>query len=1325
MSAGNEHDAPGSSKNRARPEWLPHLYLSHSTPPRAPPVPQHHEPLSDRSEPHGGNENPVQDSGHLPGVKESIGESRGTKQPGQPPQQPSDMPSLGEQDEAQTAHYKHLVSRDARIQLNEEEARRRFKASMADSEHHEANGSASGTHKKAEQLSKLDQWGLKISQALNNRHHDDAQPAEPSPREGYNAVCKKLAGSVTQLKTLLDAVRAPLPTETGDGSTLSPKEPKDSTAKLIAEILTDMAHLGPVLDKNLIVEAEAALKHEELNDRGYYMERLIQAASLLPPDRCDTKLTDGFLTQLWNDLQHPPQTLLSHEYRYRQPDGRNNNYQLPHIGKAGMPYARTVAPMTKQPGCLPDPGVLFDTLMARKNTEGTDHPAKISSMLFYLASIIIHDVFKTSHTDVNISETSSYLDLAPLYGSTWKDQKHMRTMKDGKIKPDCFSETRLLTFPPGVGALLIMFNRYHNYVVEQLALINENGRFTESEDPRQVKVERYGEWINRRDDDLFQTGRLITCGLYVNIILIDYVRTILNLNRTDEDWQLDPRVNIPDGPPVGTGNQVSCEFNLIYRWHAAISIRDDRWSQQLFKEMVPTMTAAEAAEPDRINEFLMILAKKEIEFTKQEPDERQFPALKEEVLERVKEGPYKGNFKDDDLAKILTAGIEDCANAYGPQQIPTVMKAIEILGIRQARTWKVATLNEFRKHFALEPYHKFEDITSNTEVLEALKHLYDTPDNVELYPGLTVEDAKVPMRPGSGLCPSYTVSRGVLSDAVALVRGDRFYTSSYTPAALTNWGFAEASSDLTIDNGCVFYKLFLRALPNNYDPASVYVHYPMTIPHGQDGMRDVLEQLGKADKYNFDKPAPIAQPTIIFSYDAATKIMENKDLFRVTWGKAITFLMGPDGKNFMLAGDGEANAKSRKLMEDALYLGGSSRDTPKGSEKWLTAVRTFYENITTKLLKTKSYKLAGTSYVDIIRDVGNMAHVHFGAELFSLPLKTEAFPHGILTEQQLYMVMAAVFICVFFDVDPPKSFGLRQQARDATQQLGKFVKLLVEAVKHGKGLAEWGIERADPVAPELREYGIHMIRKLSEADPDADDLVWGNIMGTAGGMVANQGQLFGQAMDYFMTAPGNKHWPAVQALARDDSDDAFDQLMHYFMEASRLNGETGVFRWVSRDMTEDEAIIDKTKPLGERKYVLKKNARVMVDLKAASRDPTAFPNPDEVDLKRPLDKYIHLGHGPHQCLGLPMTRVALTTMLKVIARLDNLQPAPVSIGGNSVKSSVQKVVKEFVPGDLKDIPESWHYHAFLTEDWDMYFPFPTSLKVTFTGEVPDGKAKAN
>lgn len=52
------------------------------------------------------------------------------------------------------------------------------------------------------------------------------------------------------------------------------------------------------------------------------------------------------------------------------------------------------------------------------------------------------------------------------------------------------------------------------------------------------------------------------------------------------------------------------------------------------------------------------------------------------------------------------------------------------------------------------------------------------PDFVELYPGIVAEEAKEPMVPGVGITPTYTISRAVLSDAVGLVRGDRFYTVS-------------------------------------------------------------------------------------------------------------------------------------------------------------------------------------------------------------------------------------------------------------------------------------------------------------------------------------------------------------------------------------------------------------------------------------------------------------------------------------------------------------------------------------------------------------------
>ena len=188
-------------------------------------------------------------------------------------------------------------------------------------------------------------------------------------------------------------------------------------------------------------------------------------------------------------------------------------------------------------------------------------------MLYYWASLIIHDLFQTDHQDFNMSQTSSYLDLSTLYGDDQDDQNNIRTFEDGKIKPDCFMEQRVLGMPPACGIILIMFNRFHNYVVEQLAAINENGRFTKP--APNLPTERAEQAWKKYDHDLFNTGRLITCGLYMNVTLLDYLRTIVNLNRSNTTWTLDPRTEMgrkvmgEPAAPRGGGNQVSCEFNLV------------------------------------------------------------------------------------------------------------------------------------------------------------------------------------------------------------------------------------------------------------------------------------------------------------------------------------------------------------------------------------------------------------------------------------------------------------------------------------------------------------------------------------------------------------------------------------------------------------------------------------------------------------------------------------------------------------------------------------------------------------------------------------------
>jgi linoleate 10R-lipoxygenase len=69
------------------------------------------------------------------------------------------------------------------------------------------------------------------------------------------------------------------------------------------------------------------------------------------------------------------------------------------------------------------------------------------------------DLFQTDHRNPHMSQTSSYLDLSILYGDNQEDQDQIRTFKDGRLKPDSFSEPRLLALPPACCVMLVMLNR--------------------------------------------------------------------------------------------------------------------------------------------------------------------------------------------------------------------------------------------------------------------------------------------------------------------------------------------------------------------------------------------------------------------------------------------------------------------------------------------------------------------------------------------------------------------------------------------------------------------------------------------------------------------------------------------------------------------------------------------------------------------------------------------------------------------------------------------------------------------------------------------------
>jgi linoleate 10R-lipoxygenase len=110
-------------------------------------------------------------------------------------------------------------------------------------------------------------------------------------------------------------------------------------------------------------------------------------------------------------------------------------------------------------------------------------------------------------------------------------------------------------------------------------------------------------------------------------------------------------------------------------------------------------------------------------------------------------------------------------------------------------------------------------------------------------------------------------------------------------------GINEVAYDFNIEQGCVFYKLFLRCFPNHFKPDSIYAHYPMTVPSEN---RKIMRDLGRETHYSYERPARIPPRVDLTSYIAAKTVLENQDIFKVTWGGTLEELMGKGGSMFML-----------------------------------------------------------------------------------------------------------------------------------------------------------------------------------------------------------------------------------------------------------------------------------------------------------------------------------------------------------------------------------------------------------------------------------------
>ena len=158
-----------------------------------------------------------------------------------------------------------------------------------------------------------------------------------TPPEQHDTFRKEVASTFESVIGVLKAVASPLPIQTGDGTFI--QEVKTTG------VLNDLTKMYPGDFRTILDLAKASLTGNPVNDDTFLMERLVRLTSELPlTSRKGAHLSNMFVQQLYDNLQHPPPATLGDEHKYRAADGSFNNIMAPMIGAANTPYARSVRP---------------------------------------------------------------------------------------------------------------------------------------------------------------------------------------------------------------------------------------------------------------------------------------------------------------------------------------------------------------------------------------------------------------------------------------------------------------------------------------------------------------------------------------------------------------------------------------------------------------------------------------------------------------------------------------------------------------------------------------------------------------------------------------------------------------------------------------------------------------------------------------------------------------------------------------------------------------------------------------------------------------------
>ncbi|SJX64637.1 putative dioxygenase Ssp1 [Sporisorium reilianum f. sp. reilianum] len=960
-----------------------------------------------------------------------------------------------------------------------------------------------------------------------------------------------------------------------------------------SRIVNDVKLLGQA--PNLLV---TGLTGGGLDDRKLLLEQLITLLASMPvTSNISRTLSDALIGIIWGDLPHPAVSFLGPEHRFRRPDGSDNNIMNPKLGASNQPYSRNVQRTHPQQVNLPDPGTVYDLLLARDSFE--PHPTGISSLLFNFANIIIHDIFSTTrqpgaHSAYN--EHSSYLDLQVVYGADLEEQTCVRTGTLGLLKPDAIGDWRLAMMPPATAALGVLFSRNHNFIAKRLYEVNENKRFDDLE----------GEAL---DEELFGIARLVNCGHFLHIILRDYIPVILNTN--DSEWYVDP-LNVikgiggPGSLERGIGNSVAAEFSVLYRWHAAVSQNDEKWMNEFLEAQFPGKS------PDEVSpmEFVAAAAALKHDFLDTDPGEWNLHNWERDA---------QGKFDDALIAQVVKDAVSDVAAAFRARGHPSWFRPIEILGMITARKdWALCTMNEFRHFLGLKTYNSFSEWNPDPKISRAAEMLYGDIDNLELYPGLMAEEAK-PSIPGSGLCPGYTISRGILSDAAALTRGDRFYTNDFSTSNLTSAGYEYCTTPQPGGHG-LMGKLIMANLPGQFPYNSVYALFPFRIPERTVTM---LKEKHVLEQYDTSYPAPPRRWYAIESYAASKEILEDSRYF---------VALPP-------------MSYDESLMTSALH------SIPRFHDE----VADFYSVNTGLIMKDRSipYSPSGRERIVDLIEVVNTVSAQFTAKLFALPTPGSHGLHLGMSPEELSTTLAkplAYAMYGSFDFQGHQTWNLEEESEACTRRLKKLIWARIHTVD---GILSpvfsivQGISNVvgGPRNIAANEMAKHFYHTLFASGKSNDELVK-DCLHMMVSLTATHALVLVQTFKWFLEEGNAEHLSAMYTLAQKNDPASNAELRNRLMEAYRLSSITPP---QAKFALQSVALPD----VDDGKVHVQVGDGVYISPSALYRDPQLSSDPERFAPSSKKPVRLGLGDAPTQSL----LEVALPAMAKQFFKHSNLRMA--------------------------------------------------------------------